>query len=558
MTGQRPAGHRGPAGANPGRAGDRLCPSLRDLVASVPDGALLTFSGFQLNRAPMAMVHELVRQGRRGLRVVGPPNPLPMDLLAGAGALAGAEFGFLGFQFEDGFVVAPHVRRAIEAGTIEWRERDVYEIVQGLRAAALGLPYLPAPGLETSDYPRANGSQLVAGPDGGAPVIAAMPIRPDIALIHAQEGDRAGNLALSDPFAEELQAAASTRVIATVERLVETIERPTIPGDQVERFAVVPGGAFPTSCHRHYPYSAAHLRVYLKAADERRTDEYLGSFIRDCADHAAFLRAAGGAGEWAASPSDTAGGAGSRVRNRPESDRMRVDRIVVNVARAITDGDTVVTGVASALPMLAIALARATRVERLTYINCVGAINPVIDRAWPSSVDVRLLDGCEARLSLPDLFDRARRSPFDMMAFGAAQVDREGRANVTCIGDYARPRVKLPGPAGSASMRPFVRRVVLIVPRHTPRTLVPRVDFATSVPSPMNQETLVVTDQAVLHLVDGRLRLRSIHAGITFEQVREQTGFAVEWDGAITADPTDEERLALAALDPHGIRDGMA
>jgi acyl CoA:acetate/3-ketoacid CoA transferase beta subunit len=106
-------------------------------------------------------------------------------------------------------------------------------------------------------------------------------------------------------------------------------------------------------------------------------------------------------------------------------------------------------------------------------------------------------------------------------------------------------------------MRPFVRRVVLIVPRHTPRTLVPRVDFVTSAPSPLNEQTLVVTDAAVLHLVDGRLRLRSIHAGIPFDRVREQTGFPVEWDGTVTPDPTPEERRALAHLDPAAIRLGM-
>jgi glutaconate CoA-transferase subunit A len=550
------AGGRG-GGARSGRR----APDLRALVAAVPDGALLTFSGFQLNRAPMAMVHELVRQGRRALRVVGPPNPLPLDLLAAAGVLAEAEFGFLGFQYEGGFVVAPHVRRAIEAGRLAWRERDVYEIVQGLRAAALGLPFLPAPGPEFSDYPRANGSRLLAGPEGRAPVIAALPIRPDFALVHAQEVDTAGNLALGDPFAEDLQAAAAVRVLATAERIVERIDRPTIPGDRVERFAVVPGGAFPASCHGHYPYSAAHLRLYLEAAEANTIDRYLGRFVRDCVDHTAFLRAAGGPGEWTTAPPTGAparpAGPGGTAGAEGPSGTERADRIVVNVARAITDGDTVVTGVASALPMLAVALARATRVERLTYINCVGAINPPLDRAWPTSVDVRLLEGCEARLSLPDLFDRARRQPVDVMAFGAAQVDREGCANVTCIGDYARPRVKLPGPAGSASMRPFVRRVVLIVPRHTPRTMVPRVDFVTSAPSPLNEQTLVVTDIAVLHLVDGRLRLRSIHAGIPFDRVREQTGFPVEWDGTVTPDPTPEERRALAHLDPAAIRLGM-
>src|SRR5213593_3199965 len=107
--------------------------TLRQAVASIPDGALLTFGGFQLNRAPMALVFELIRQRRRDLRVVSPPNPLALDLLAAAGAIAEAEFGFLGFQFDDGFVVAPTVKRAIEAGTLRFRERDVYEIVQALR-----------------------------------------------------------------------------------------------------------------------------------------------------------------------------------------------------------------------------------------------------------------------------------------------------------------------------------------------------------------------------------------------------------------------------------------
>src|SRR5439155_2159523 len=85
-----------------------------------------------------------------------------------------------------------------------------------------------------------------------------------------------------------------------------------------------------------------------------------------------------------------------------------------------------------------------------------------------------------------------------ILFFGGAQVDAEARLNLTCIGDYARPRVKLPGPAGSSSMRAYVRKVVVGVPRHSTRTLVPRVDFATSVVSPRNLETTVVSDLAVL------------------------------------------------------------
>src|SRR2546426_9121914 len=135
--------------------------------------------------------------------------------------------------------------------------------------------------------------------------------------------------------------------------------------------------------------------------------------------------------------------------------------LVVEMARCIADRDVVATGVASALPMLAVALARATHAPRLTYINCVGAVDPDIRSASPSSVDPRLLERCEGTVSLPEIFDLGRRGRIDLMFFGAAQVDAGGRTNLTCIGDFARPSVKLPGPAGSSSMRPHMKKVVI-------------------------------------------------------------------------------------------------
>ncbi len=493
--------------------------TIEKAVASIPDGALLTFGGFQLNRAPMALVFELVRQGRRGLRVVSVPNPLPLDVLVAAGSVAEAEFGFLGFQFEDGFVTVPHVRRAIETGTLAWKERDVYEIVQGLRASAFGVPFLPAPGVEASDYMAVNRTPTIEDPATGEKIPAAWAIRPDVALVHAQVADRMGNLRIDDLYAEDLLARASDRVIATAETIVDRLESPTIPHTLVEAVAEAPGGARPTSCHRFYGYSARRLREHIAAASRERPT---------------------------AAPS--ASGADRE---------MAADRLVVEMARCIADRDTVATGVASALPMLAIALARATHAPRLTYINCVGAINPDVRAASPTSVDPRLLEACEGTVTLPDLFDLARRGRIDLMFFGAAQLDREGRTNLTCIGDFARPRVKLPGPAGSSSMRAFVPKVVIGVPRHSPRSLPARVDFATTVPSARNRETAVITDLARLDLRAGRLRIVSHRQGVTREEVRARTGFVLEEEGDIAPGPTDEERQALVRLDPAGMRHRM-
>lgn len=543
--------------------------SLAQAAALVPDGALVTLGGFQLNRAPMALVFELLRQGRTGLRVVGPPNPLPLDLMVGAGAAAEIEFGFIGFQFEDGFVVAPHVRRAIEQGSIRWRERDVYEIVQGLRAAALGLPFLPAPGVEGSDYGRVNGRPSARDPESGEEMPVARPIRPDVALIHAQGADRDGNLLISDLYAEDLLARASLGVVATAERIVARIERPTIPASLVQAVAEVRGGAFPTSCHGHYPYSAAHLREYLAAAASGSIAGYLERHVTGPAGQAAFLEGAGGPGAWdaaapaPAAPVKAAGAAPGAATpptaaGQPEGPSP-VDRLLVGMARCIAEADVVATGVASALPMLAVALARATHAPRLTYINCVGAVDPRIERASPTSVDVRLLDRCAGMVTLPDLFDLARQGRIDLMFFGAAQVDAEARLNLTCIGDYARPKVKLPGPAGSSSMRPYVRKVVVAVQRQSARALVPRVDFVTSSASPANLETTVVTDLAILRLRAGRLRLVSRHAGVAAEELRARSGFPLEGDArATTPEPTRPEMAALRKLDPGGIRHGLA
>ena len=525
--------------------------TLRDAVAAIPDGSLLAFGGFDLNRAPMALAREIVRQGRRGLRLVSPPNPLPLDLLVGAGAVAGAEFGYLGFQYEHGFVVAPNVRRAIERGTLAWRERDVFEIVQGLRAAATGVPFLPIPGGEGSDYAAIDPPRQAPLEPGGATVAVTPALRPDVALLHAQEADPDGNLFISDPYADDLLARASRRVVATAERIVARVAHPTVSCVRVHAVVEAPGGAFPTACHGHYAHAADHLRTWVERAGAGRFAEYLDTFVTAPADHAAQIAAGGGLPAWDVP-------AGDAVERTPGTDTAApgsADRLVVGMARRIADGDLVVTGLASALPMLAVAVARATHAPGMTYINCIGAVDPRFDAIGPTSVDARLLDRCRGRVILTDLFDLSRQGRIDVMFFGAAQTDAAGRMNLTCIGEHARPRVKLPGPAGSTSIRPCVKKVIILVPRHSTRALVERVDFASSVPSPMNRETWVVTDLAILRLEGGRLHVASRHAGVTPDDLRAKTGFAVDGRAAAaTPEPTREEMAAIVRHDPGGLR----
>lgn len=520
---------------------------LAELAALVPDGALVAPGGFDLNRAPIALLRELVRQGRRGLRVVSPPNPLAHDLLVGGGSAAAIEFAYLGFQYEDGFAVAPHARRAIEAGSIVWRERDAFVILQALRAAAQGVAALPAPGLGDSAHSRDEAAPAggEAAPGGGPSSAMVAALRPDLALLHAQGADRNGNLFIGDPYGDDLLARAAARVLATAECVVDRLETVTIPAFRVEAVAAAPGGAFPTSCFGVHPWSAVHIRGWMEAAAAGRFADFLDRLPEGFA-------AAPPGRESTTAGEPHPGAAGPAGRDDA------ADHLVTAMARLVRDGELVLTGVASALPVLAVALARATHAPRATHVTAVGAVNPRLGDGAPapvSSVDPRLLERCEARLVLTDILDLARQGRVDAMFFGAAQVDALARLNLTCIGEPARPRVKLPGPAGSASVRTLVRRVIVVAPRHTPRTFVPAVDFVTSAPAPANEETWVVSDLAVLRLVDGRLALTACRPGVSEDEVRRATGFDLPGAGtAVEPPPSATERAALDRLDPEGIR----
>src|SRR5260221_12942151 len=96
----------------------------------------------------------------------------------------------------------------------------------------------------------------------------------------------------------------------------------------------------------------------------------------------------------------------------------RADTVVALMARQIDAGAVVATGVASPLAILAIALARATHAPHLTYLSCVGAMDPDVRRLFRSSEDLAYLEGRRAEVSIPDLFDHARRGRIDVVFFG--------------------------------------------------------------------------------------------------------------------------------------------
>ncbi len=252
--------------------------ALEEAAASIPDGASIAPGGFMLGRAPMALVFALVRQGRRRLQVVSLPNPLPAEILVAAGAVARVEFLFAAITLDGRVRSMPCLKRAIEAGTLAWAEHDGYRLVQRLRAAAMGLPFLPVPDFGSA-LTAQNPPPTVTDPFTGDPVPVEPAWHPDVALIHARAADEDGNLWIEDPTTDLVTAGAARRIVATAEERVPRVPRATIPGFMVDLLVEEPRGAYPTGCTGLYPADEAHLERYLALAEAGAEAEYLKNTV---------------------------------------------------------------------------------------------------------------------------------------------------------------------------------------------------------------------------------------------------------------------------------------
>ena len=227
------------------------------------------------------------------------------------------------------------------------------------------------------------------------------------------------------------------------------------------------------------------------------------------------------------------------------------DMMAVSLARLLEPGETVFHGVASPLPMVATLLAKRLHAPTLTYLNIAGSVDPQPDHLPISTVDPALLHGTRSLVTLADLFDLSARGRLDVAFLSGVQIDGQGRINMSAIGEFTHPRVRLPGGAGSAMLMPTAKRVILWRTKHDPRIFVDELDFVTAA----GNVDRVVTPLGIFVRRDGRLQVESLHPGVTPEMMRDATGFPVEVgpETPVTPPPTSEEVATLRAIDPDGV-----
>src|SRR5438477_7828074 len=198
----------------------------------VRDGDYLATGGFGTNRVPTAVCHEILRQQRQNLAFSGHTATHDFQIfcagnLTGRGqTLARVDVAYIiGLEARG---LSPHARRVMESGAVACTEWTNYTLAVRLKAAAMGLPFLPARSMLGTDTFRRSAAKVIACPFTGERLLALPALYPYVAAIHAHEADRFGNCRIRGTTVADLDLArAARRLIITCERL--------IPNDAVRR-----------------------------------------------------------------------------------------------------------------------------------------------------------------------------------------------------------------------------------------------------------------------------------------------------------------------------------
>ncbi len=248
--------------------------------------------------------------------------------------------------------------------------------------------------------------------------------------------------------------------------------------------------------------------------------------------------------------------------------------MVATLARQFENGDQVVNGAASFIPVASFLLARATHAPELVWLAGAVGLDAEPRRIPASTLEAPLWHRSAMYMrQYEDFWSYALNGRWlTKFCVRGAQIDRHGNANNSVIGsDYHRPKVRLPGSAGLGDMGSIGKRLIYWTTTHNPRTMVDRVDFiscagwldggdARARAGLQGGPEVVVSNLCVMDFEpqSKAMRLVSVHPGVTVAQAQEATGFELLLpEGGVpqTAVPTAAEvRLIRDRIDPGGAR----
>ncbi|MGI8476195.1 MAG: CoA-transferase [Thermomicrobiales bacterium] len=543
---------------------------LSELAALVHDGDRLGIGGFHFSRLPIALIRAVIAGGVRDLQYVSWGGSLGLELLLQADAVRSMT---MCFNSLDVFGLAPRFRRAVEEGRVPFEEWTALGMMQGHHAAQHGLPSMPFPLPLGSEIVERSGFAIIYDdPITGVRVGAARALPLDVFLLHAQRADEDGNVEIVGARGLDLSAAFAARdVLVTVEEIVprgglaagSDPHAYLLPRSFVRAIAVAPNGAYPTSCLPHHP---TDYRELFRLTSDPALDVRPPSSARS-----AFLRAA------ALLPHGVVTGPALLAHRvgaaEPPEAPATIDEIMVGwLARQYGDASVCSVGSVSPLATVSYLLAKRTHAPGLVLMTANGGLIDVAARPMVMTLAEPLdLQSATHACGGDDSYHQwYQRGLVTHEVVSAAQIDRRCRTNNIEVVSPSGRRIRLPGQGGMADVANMHRHFLLYLTRHSPLTLVDRVDYVSAARGILTAEERIaagyrpgrvqlITNLGVFTLdeASGELELVSLHPGVTLDEVQAETGFPlrVAPDLGVTAAPSPEQLgLIRTEIDPLGMR----
>jgi glutaconate CoA-transferase subunit A len=251
-------------------SGDKLTTAAEAVRRLVPDGAVVGVGGTNHARTPMALLIEVLRQGRSGLTMTRPLSCFEAELMLATGTANRVMTSWVGIGH--GWGLAPVLRHMVENGQAVFEEWSHLGIGLRYKAGAMGVPYLPTVSMLGSDIDAQLDLAKVTCPYTGQLLNAVPSLNPDVALVHVQRADKLGNAQIDGyQLMDADLVLAARRVILTAEEIVDTEEfrldpaRTAIPGFAVDAVVHQPMGAYPHECYGHYEADLDEFKAYMLA-----------------------------------------------------------------------------------------------------------------------------------------------------------------------------------------------------------------------------------------------------------------------------------------------------
>ena len=280
--------------------------SVREAVTEfVHDGDYLASGGFGTNRIATAVMHEILRQKRTNLGFAGHTTTHDFEIMCAGNRHGEKLLGRVDAAYIVGLEargLSPQARRVMQSGEVEVCEWSNYALAVRFRAAAMGVPYLPARCLLGTDTFARSAAKEVECPFTGVKLAALPALYPDVAIIHVHESDPFGNCRIRGITVADFDLArAAKRVIVTAERLItdDEIRRAphatVIPAFCVDAVCEVRYGSYPGNMPDEYFSDEKHLLAWLAAEkDEAEFDAFLQTHVYGVSDFAEYVELCGG------------------------------------------------------------------------------------------------------------------------------------------------------------------------------------------------------------------------------------------------------------------------